>query len=64
MAQQMQRTDTHTLFSALEAEHDEVHAFVTGRLKLASLPREPEWVREAMARFWPAVLAEVDAATD
>lgn len=56
-----QRSETRQLFGALEAEHDEVHAFVTGRLKLASLPPEPDWVREAMARFWPVVLAEIDA---
>ncbi len=63
MAQDIQRSETRRLFGELEAEHDEVHAFVTGRLKLASLPGEPDWVREAMARSWPRVLAEADAAS-
>jgi hypothetical protein len=62
MAYELQPIDAQTLFPALEAEHQEIRAFVTSRLRLASLTPEPEWVREALARSWPAVLAEADAA--
>ncbi len=61
-AHELQPIDAQTLFPALEAEHQEVRAFVTSRLRLASLAREPAWVRDAMARSWPEVLAEADAA--
>ena len=63
MAYEIQPFDAKTHFPALAAEHEEIHAFVTRRLRAASLVPEPDWVREAMARSWPRVLAEADAAT-